>query len=100
MTVAASTLLGRPMWYELITTDMKAAEAFYTTVVGWTLTPFEGSPQPYTMFNRPGEVPVAGVMTRPDGVNAPPFWAMYVAVPQLEEAATHIKRLGGRPGSW
>ena len=95
MTVAASTLLGRPMWYELMTTDMKAAEAFYTTVVGWTLTPFEGSPQPYTMFNRPGEVPVAGVMTRPEGVNAPPFWAMYVAVPQLEEAATHIKRLGG-----
>ncbi|HZA35904.1 MAG TPA: hypothetical protein VE505_13290, partial [Vicinamibacterales bacterium] len=49
MTVTASTLLGRPMWYELMTTDMKAAEAFYTTVVGWTLTPFDGSPQPYTM---------------------------------------------------
>jgi uncharacterized protein len=95
MTVTASTLLGRPMWYELMTTDMKAAEAFYTTVVGWTLTPFQGSPQPYTMFNRPGDVPVAGVMTRPEGMNAPPFWAMYVAVPQLEEAATHIKRLGG-----
>jgi uncharacterized protein len=40
-------------------------------------------------------VPVAGVMTRPEGVNAPPFWAMYVGVPQLEMAAAHIKRLGG-----
>jgi uncharacterized protein len=95
MTVAASTLLGRPLWYELMTTDMKAAEAFYRTVVGWTATPFEGSPQPYTMFNRSGGTPVAGVMTRPADVTAPPFWAMYVGVPSLEAAAAHIKRLGG-----
>jgi predicted enzyme related to lactoylglutathione lyase len=95
MPVAASTLLGRPLWYELMTTDMKAAETFYRNVVGWTSAPFEGSPQPYTMFNRRGEVPVAGVLTRPAEVSAPPFWAMYVGVPKLEEAATHIKRLGG-----
>ena len=35
MSVATSTLLGRPVWYELMTTDMKAAEAFYRNVVGW-----------------------------------------------------------------
>src|SRR5918992_1694280 len=99
MTVAASTLLGRPLWYELMTTDMKAAEMFYTKVVGWTSAPFAASPQPYTTFNRTGETPVAGVMTRPEGVNAPPFWAMYVGVPKLEEAATHIKRLGGSESS-
>jgi predicted enzyme related to lactoylglutathione lyase len=34
MAVATSTVLGRPVWYELMTTDMKAAEAFYRTVVG------------------------------------------------------------------
>ena len=96
MTVAVSTLLGRPLWYELMTTDMQAAEAFYKTVVGWTSAPFEGSPQPYTMFSRGGNVPVAGLMTRPDEVKAPPFWAMYVGVPALEAAAAHISRLGGR----
>jgi predicted enzyme related to lactoylglutathione lyase len=52
-------------------------------------------PQPYTMFNRSGHIPVAGVMTRPDGMNAPSFWAMYVGVPTREDAVTHIKRLGG-----
>jgi predicted enzyme related to lactoylglutathione lyase len=78
-----------------MTTDMKAAETFYRTVVGWTSTPFDGSPQPYTMFNRGGEIPVAGLMARPEGMNAPPFWAMYVGVPKLEDAAAHIKRLGG-----
>ncbi len=96
MATATSTLLGRPLWYELMTTDPKAAEAFYTTVVGWTAKPFEGSPQPYTVFSRSGDVPVAGLMKRPDGMNAPPFWAMYVGVPKLEDAANHIKRLGGR----
>jgi predicted enzyme related to lactoylglutathione lyase len=34
-------------------------------------------------------------MTRPEGMNAPPFWAMYVGVPKLEEAVKHITRLGG-----
>jgi predicted enzyme related to lactoylglutathione lyase len=35
-------------------------------------------------------------MKKPDDVQAPPFWAMYIGVPKLEEAAAHIKRLGGR----
>ena len=96
MTVGTSTLLGRPLWFELMTTDMKAAEAFYRPVVGWTAVPFEGSPQPYSMFTRSGEVPVAGFMTKPDEVDAPPFWAMYIGVPALEDAAAHVKRLGGR----
>jgi uncharacterized protein len=95
MTVATSTLLGRPLWYELMTTDMKAAEAFYQTVVGWKTSPFPGSPQPYTMFNRTGDVPVAGVMAKPAEVKAPPFWAMYVGVPRIEDAAANINRLGG-----
>src|SRR5436309_15694057 len=95
MTVATSTLLGRPLWYELMTTDIKAAEAFYRTVVGWKTSPFVGAAEPYTMFNRGGDVSVAGVMTKPKEVKAPPFWAMYIGVPKLEEAAAQIKRLGG-----
>jgi predicted enzyme related to lactoylglutathione lyase len=96
MTVSASALLGRPLWYELMTSDVKAAEKFYRIVVGWSTMPFEGSSQPYTMFSRNGDIPVAGVLKTPEGVNAPPFWAMYVGVPKLEDAAAHIKRLGGR----
>ena len=96
MTAADSALLGRPLWYELMTSDMKAAEAFYRTVVGWTTTPFEGTGQPYTMFNRGGDVPVGGVMTMPPDVQAPPFWAMYVGAPTLEKTTAHASRLGGK----
>jgi len=96
MAVATSTLLGRPVWYELMTTDMKAAEAFYKAVIGWQSAPFEGARHPYTTFNRGGNTGVAGVMAKPAEVKAPPFWAMYVAVPNLEEAASKITRLGGK----
>ncbi len=67
MPVATSTLLGRPLWYELMTTDMKAAETFYQKVIGWTSAPFEGSPQPYSIFSRSAEAPIAGVLTTPRG---------------------------------
>jgi uncharacterized protein len=95
VTTAASTLLGRPVWYELMTTDTAAAEKFYKHVIGWTSEPFPASPNPYTVFKRGPKDQVAGLMPRPDGMNMPPFWAMYVAVPKLEEAVAHIKRLGG-----
>ena len=97
MAVATKTsLLGRPVWYELMTTDMKAAESFYKTVVGWTTEPFPGAGQPYTALNRSGDVGVGGIMNQPAEVKAPPFWAMYIAVPRLEEAVEHITRLGGK----
>jgi predicted enzyme related to lactoylglutathione lyase len=99
MTVAAPSVLGRPVWYELMTTDPKAAEAFYDAVVGWTSAPFPESPQPYTVFTREGGVSVAGLMRIPDDLSAPPFWSMYVGAPKLEDAAAHIKRLGGREAS-
>jgi predicted enzyme related to lactoylglutathione lyase len=97
MTAAASPILGRPVWFELMATDPKAAEAFYDNVVGWTSEPFEKSPNPYTHFKRSGGVAVAGLMPQPDGMNMPPFWAMYVAVPKFEEALAQIARLGGSP---
>jgi len=95
MTTATSTLLGRPVWYELMTSDTAAAEKFYRNVIGWTAAPFDQSPNPYTQFKRSGDVGVAGLMKTPEGMNMPPFWSMYVGVPDLDEAVARIKRLGG-----
>lgn len=95
MATVASPVLGRPTWYELMTTDMAGAEKFYDAVVGWTSAPFDNAPNPYKVFSRSGQTQVAGLMKRPDGMNMPPFWSMYVAVPRLEDAVAHVKRLGG-----
>ena len=92
--MADPSVLGRPLWYELLTTDKDAAEKFYSAVVGWTTAPFDGSPQPYSMFVR-GETPAAGVMTIPEGMNVPPHWVMYIGVPNLEAAVSQIERSGG-----
>jgi predicted enzyme related to lactoylglutathione lyase len=84
------------LWYELLTNDVDAAQRFYTTVVGWTTTPFEGAGMPYQMWTRSGDVPVGGLMAIPGGMNFPPHWVMYVGVPKLEDAVSQIERLGGK----
>jgi predicted enzyme related to lactoylglutathione lyase len=93
--MADSSVLGRFLWYELLTTDMQGAEQFYRTVVGWTVAPFDGSPEPYDMWMRPDGAPMGGVMKLPEGMNVPPHWAMYVGVGDLDAAAADIERLGG-----
>ena len=91
----SDSVRGRVLWYELLTTDVDAAERFYTPVLGWTTTPFEGSPERYDMWVREGGVPIGGVMPIPEGMNFPPHWGMYVGVPALEDAVSQIERLGG-----
>src|SRR5687767_12314179 len=92
---------GKFVWYELMTTDPSAAEAFYTDVVGWKALPFEGAEIPYTMWAK-GETPetsVGGVMELPAEARAggvPPHWLGYVAVPDVDATATQVKKLGGR----
>jgi hypothetical protein len=95
--VSDSPLLGRLLWYELLTADMAAAEKFYTAVVGWTTAPFDGSPDPYSMWMR-GGVPIGGVTAIPAELKVhgvPPHWGMYVGVPNLEEGARRVTDLGG-----
>jgi predicted enzyme related to lactoylglutathione lyase len=93
--MADASILGRVLWFELLTTDMKAAEAFYSDVVGWTTAPFTESPDPYDVLNRSGNVGVGGVMKIPAGMNFPPHWGFYVGVPSLDDAVAKIERLGG-----
>jgi len=35
--MAGSSIRGRFVWHELLTTDTAAAKAFYPRVTGWTL---------------------------------------------------------------
>jgi uncharacterized protein len=95
MPTHSQALLGRPIWYELMTTDTAAAARFYNSVVGWTAVPMHGGPMPYTIFNRQGDKGTAGMMEKPADMPMPPFWAMYIGVPQFDAAAAHIKKLGG-----
>jgi predicted enzyme related to lactoylglutathione lyase len=91
--MSQTQVLGRPVWCELLTSDVKAAESFYTTVVGWTVTAFAPG---YDIVQRPGDGRgVGGVMPIPQGMNFPPHWGMYLGVPNLDQAVAKVKQLGG-----
>jgi predicted enzyme related to lactoylglutathione lyase len=88
---------GRFVWYELITTDMAAAKAFYSKVVGWGAQDVSTPDLTYTLFTA-GRAEVSGLMDLPeDGrkMGAPPRWMGYVGVDDVDATADRIKRLGG-----
>lgn len=85
------------VWYELMTTDLAAAEAFYRGVIGWNAETIEGT-CPYTLVG-PGEARIAGMMTLPDEVKAmgvPPCWTGYIGVANVDDAAAALAQAGGR----
>jgi len=88
---------GRFAWYELLTTDVAAASAFYGKVVGWGAKD-ESTPElAYTVLTA-GEVPVGGLMDLPEEgrrLGATPRWLGYVAVDDIDAMATQIRRRGG-----
>ncbi|ASY64285.1 putative hydroxylase [Sinorhizobium sojae CCBAU 05684] len=88
---------GNFVWYELMTTDTKAAEAFYKKVVGWDARDADMPGVDYTLFSM-GDHLVAGLMTMPEGaleLNVPPAWLGYVAVDDVDTAAARLAGEGG-----
>lgn len=88
---------GRFVWYELATTDVEAAKAFYAGVVGWgtgdASTPGSG----YGLFSA-GDTPVAGLTRLPPDAReagAMPQWRGYVGVDDVDVAVGRVKQLGG-----
>lgn len=89
---------GKFVWYELMTTDTKAAETFYKDVVGWDARDAGMPGVNYTLFTK-GDHQVAGLMTMPEGaleMNVPPAWLGYIGVDNVDAAATTVAAKGGK----
>ena len=88
---------ARFAWYELLTTDVAAASAFYGKVVGWGAKDASTPGLAYTLLTA-GDVPVGGLMDLPEEgrrLGATPRWLGYVAVDDIDATATQIGRRGG-----
>jgi uncharacterized protein len=88
---------GRFTWYELITTDMAAAKAFYAKVVGWGARDASTPDLAYALFTAE-DVAVSGLMNLPEEarkLGATPRWMGYVDVNDVDTIAGRIKGLGG-----
>ncbi len=88
---------GDFIWYELMTTDADAAQAFYGGLLGWS---FEGVNQEgsdYRLSLKNG-TPVSGVLPLTNEMcdgGARPLWAGYVAVKDVDASVTAITEKGG-----
>jgi predicted enzyme related to lactoylglutathione lyase len=85
-------------WYELLTTDVAAARAFYQQVVGWGALDASTAAFSYTVFTA-DTVEVGGLMELPpEGrrMGAAPRWVGYVAVDDIDATAERLQQLGGR----
>lgn len=88
---------ARFAWYELLTTDVAAAGAFYRKVVGWGLKDQSTPELAYTVLHS-SDAPIGGLMDLPEEgrrLGATPRWIGYVAVADLEGTAAQVGHLGG-----
>ena len=88
---------GRFIWYELMTTDMAAAKAFYAKVVGWGTQDVSTPNMDYGLFIA-GRASVSGIMTLPEDardMGAIASWIGYVGVDDVDAAARRVRELGG-----
>ena len=83
------------VWYELATSDVDAAAAFYTKVVGWSMTD-SGMPGMRYTLAKVGERQVAGLMGFPaDTGSGPTMWFGYILVADVDEMADRVRQAGG-----
>jgi predicted enzyme related to lactoylglutathione lyase len=86
------------VWYELMTSDVAAAAAFYQSVIGWD-TKDAGMPgMDYTLLLAQGK-DVGGLMTLPEEAcsrGVPPCWTGYMSVDDVDAYASKVTAAGGQ----
>lgn len=96
--MSVTDVRGRFLWYDLMTTEPQAAQAFYTKVAGWGLQPFTDLGTPYSMFTRDG-IPIGGAMQLPDEavkMGASSHWLAYIGTPDVDKTVAQAVKLGAR----
>ena len=84
---------GALTWNELACSDMDAAERFYSDLFGWTITPLEDMPMPYSAIKTTAESTNGGMRPVMDG--EPPNWLVYFGADDIERSLANLRELGG-----
>jgi predicted enzyme related to lactoylglutathione lyase len=88
---------GQFVWYELMTTDVEAAKAFYVKVMGWRARDVSLPDAAFALCSA-ADAPVSGLMNLPQGataMGAAPHWVGYVGVNDIDAAADLVTRRDG-----
>jgi predicted enzyme related to lactoylglutathione lyase len=89
-------LVGKFVWHDLITDDVKAARRFYGRLLGWE---FEEARHPrggaYTLIKANGRY-IGGIVVRPDGGQADfSRWLPYLSVSDVDRSVSLTDAAGG-----
>ena len=86
-------------WIDLSTTDIAAAQQFYSGLFGWEVdeTPIGDSGSSYTNFRINGYTVAGGGQMMPEMLEAgaPPVWISYVNVDDIDATAARAAEAGG-----
>ena len=88
---------GKFVWYDVMTTDTEAAQAFYQRVLGWNAKDTGMTDRSYTIFSM-GPTMVGGLMPIPADARAAgvrPAWMGYIGVDDVDAYAKRVKTAGG-----
>jgi predicted enzyme related to lactoylglutathione lyase len=85
------------VWHELNTTDIAAADAFYSQLIGWTSKPWEPNPS-YKIWTlgREGRAGLYQIHEIPNVVTPPPHWLNYIGTLDVDATVRQAVELGGK----
>lgn len=92
-----SATTGKFVWYDVMTSDTRAAANFYCSVLGWQARESGKPDGGYTVFSV-GPTMVGGLMPIPDAARAagvPPCWTGYIVVADVDADAARVTAAGG-----
>ncbi len=79
-----------------MTTDVKAAKAFYSRLFGWDMEEMAMPGMPYTVVKAGGKG-IGGIMAMPQGAKEmKPAWGAYVTVEDVDATARTAQQLGAQ----
>jgi uncharacterized protein len=84
---------GDFIWYELMTSDLDAAQDFYSPVLGWSFGDSGQSGMDYRIISM-GAEGVGGMMKMPEAAPMP-CWLGYIGVDDVDAEAAQIRAAGG-----
>jgi uncharacterized protein len=91
-----SVMTNKFVWHDLMTTDTKAAVAFYSAVIGWKPQDSGMPGSEYTLFHA-DEAMAGGLMAIPeDQKGMPPCWTGYIGVDDCDAWTKKVADKGGK----
>lgn len=89
-----TTSHGNFTWFELVTSEIDDAKAFYTETLGWKTTEMDMGDFQYPMLVA-GEAPQAGIVA-PQQPGTPAHWISYLAVDDVDARVAKVTEHGGK----